>query len=330
MKPTHAGYVRILRLLAAMLIVVWLASRAGFEAVASYFSHLDVLLLCAALALAFAASLLKAWNWRKLIESAVTDREISFVRVMSWFFAGGFLGAVVPSSASTDVIRAYLSQRALGGHGPACAASVLTLNGVGWFAGSLLGLIGIGLLAIGRSLPVLLGPAALLFIVMVVVLPVGYHVLSLNRGRIMGRLRNFRWPKATTILRRFFDAVCVFERAHVQFAQFLVIATTGLLAQAGMFALTAASVGVYLPFAVWMILVPLTRVIALVPISVMDFGLIQGAHVLILGLFDVPPSQALVISLLSALQAAFIHATAGSAAFVFGDRGMVIKPDPAA
>jgi uncharacterized protein (TIRG00374 family) len=318
MHPTRARIFPWLRLGVAVAIVAWLASRAGFDAIADQYARIDLPLLIAALALMFADSLAKVWNWRKLLESLVTDRNVSFLRVMSWYFAGGFLGAVLPSSASTDVIRAYLSQRSLGGHGAACAASVVTLNGVGWMAGCLLGLTGIGLLALGRSLPALLGPAALLFVAMAVVLPVGYHVLSAKRTRILESLRDFRWPKVSAVLRRFLDAVFVFERAHVRFLQFLVIATTGLLAQAGMYALTAAAVGVHLPFAVWMILAPLTRIIALVPISVMDFGLIQGAHVWILSLFDVPVSQAFVISTLFALQGAFIHSTVGSAAFVYG------------
>ena len=104
----------------------------------------------------------------------------------------------------------------------------------------------------------------------------------------------------------------------MRFLQFLVVAISGLLAQAGMYALTAMSIGVYLPFAVWMILAPLTRVIALVPLSVLDFGLIQGAHVAILSLFGVSYAESFVISTLFALQGAFIHATAGSLAFVFG------------
>ncbi len=309
-----------LRLGAAAAIVGWLATHAGVDAIAHEYSRIDLPLLIAALAFMFADSLVKVWNWRKLIASLVTDRAVSFLRVMSWYFAGGFLGAVLPSSASTDVIRAWLSQRSLGGHGAACAASVLTLNGVGWMAGCLLGLTGIGLLALGSSLPALLGPAALLFVAMAVILPVGYRVLSAQRGRILVLLREFRWPKVSAVLRRFMDAVFVFECAHVRFLQFLVIATTGLLAQAGMYALTAASVGVHLPFALWMILAPLTRIIALVPMSVLDFGLIQGAHVWVLGLFGVAPSEAFVISTLFALQGAFIHSTVGSAAFVFDGR----------
>ena len=307
-----------LRLGAAVAIVSWLARHAGVESLAQHYARTDWLLLAAALALMLGDSLAKAWNWRKLIASLVTDRDVAFVRVMSWYFAGGFLGAVLPSSASTDVLRAYLSQRALGGHGAACAASVLTLNGVGWMAGSLLGLTGIGLLALGRSLPTLLGPAALLFVAMAVILPAGYRVVSIQRSRLRGLLCGSRWPAVGATLRRFIDAVCVFECAHVRFLQFLVVAISGLLAQAGMYALTAMSIGVYLPFAVWMILAPLTRVIALVPLSVLDFGLIQGAHVAILSLFGVSYAESFVISTLFALQGAFIHATAGSLAFVFG------------
>jgi hypothetical protein len=78
-----------------------------------------------------------------------------------------------------------------------------------------------------------------------------------------------------------------------------------------------------------MIFAPLTRIIALVPISVLDFGLIQGAHVWMLGLFNVPAADAFVISTLFALQGALIHATVGSVAFVFGDRAPA-RPQPAA
>lgn len=328
MHYARATIFRWLRVAAAVAIVVWLANRAGFDEIVRLFSGIHIPLLVAAVALLFADSLAKAWNWRKLIASLVTDRRVPLAKVMSWYFAGGFLGAVVPSSASTDVLRAVLSQRALGGHGEACAASVLTLNGLGWFAGCLLGLVGVALLAVGRELPALLGPAAFAFLLMAIVLPAGYHVLSTNRRRILERLRGLRWQKLKEMMRRFVNAVCVFEHAHVRFLQFLVISASGMLAQAGMFALTAAAVGVHLPFAVWMILAPLTRIIALVPISVMDFGLIQGAHVWLLALFDVPASQAFVISTLFALQGAFIHSTVGSVAFVYGDRSM-LRPQPA-
>ena len=87
-----------------------------------------------------------------------------------------------------------------------------------------------------------------------------------------------------------------------------------------MFALTAEAVGIDVPFAVWMMLVPLTRIVALVPVSIADFGLIQAAHVSVLALFGVPPSQSFALSALFAVEGLLIHSTAGAAAFLLDGR----------
>jgi hypothetical protein len=87
-----------------------------------------------------------------------------------------------------------------------------------------------------------------------------------------------------------------------------------------MFALTAAAVGIDVPFAVWMMLVPLTRIVALVPVSIADFGLIQAAHVTVLALFAVPASQSFTLSALFAVEGLLIHSTAGATAFLLDGR----------
>jgi hypothetical protein len=126
---------------------------------------------------------------------------------------------------------------------------------------------------------------------------------------------------------RFLDALLVFEHAHVRFPAFLSLSALGLLAQMGMFALTAKALGLDVPFAVWMVLVPLTRIVALVPVSIADFGLIQAAHVWVLALFGVPASQAFALSALFAVEGLIIHSTLGSAAFVFrGRRNPKLQP----
>jgi hypothetical protein len=79
-------------------------------------------------------------------------------------------------------------------------------------------------------------------------------------------------------------------------------------------------VGIDLPFAVWMVLVPLTRLVALVPVSIADFGLIQAAHVSVLSLFGVPPWQSFTLSTLFALEGLLIHSTLGTSAFLAGGR----------
>ncbi|HEU4619098.1 MAG TPA: hypothetical protein VFV10_13745, partial [Gammaproteobacteria bacterium] len=119
---------------------------------------------------------------------------------------------------------------------------------------------------------------------------------------------------------KFLDALLVFEQAHVRFPGFLLVAAGGLLAQAGMFGFTAAAVGASLPWPVWLVMVPLTRIAALVPISVADFGLIQAAHVALLAPFGVPASQSFTLSALFAVEGLIVHSTLGCAAFLLGSR----------
>jgi hypothetical protein len=69
-----------------------------------------------------------------------------------------------------------------------------------------------------------------------------------------------------------------------------------------------------------MVLVPLTRIVALVPVSIADFGLIQAAHVSVLSLFGVPPWQSFALSTLFAVEGLLIHSTLGSSAFLLGGR----------
>ncbi len=129
-----------------------------------------------------------------------------------------------------------------------------------------------------------------------------------------------RWPRVNAGLAKFLDALLVFELAHVRMPVFLFVSAAGLLAQTGMFALTAKAVGLDLPFAVWMVLVPLTRLVALIPVSIADFGLIQAAHVSVLALFGVPASQSFALSALFAVEGLLIHSTLGSTAFLLGGR----------
>jgi uncharacterized protein (TIRG00374 family) len=308
------------RAVLALAIVGWLAHRIGFSTVFDHIVRADIVLLfLATLALA-ADGIMKAWNWQQLLDATIHDQSVRFLRVLKWHFAGGFLGAIVPSSASTDACRVYLGQRGLGGHAVTCAASVVTVNGLGWFTGCALGIIGMGLLLLNDDLPRLLGPAALLFLFTLAILPLSYILLAAKREALLSAVDKLshRWPGLSKGLGKFLDALLVFEQAHVRFPTFLGISTLGLLAQAGMYALTAAAVGVHVPFGVWMVLAPLTRIVALIPISIADLGLIQAAHVSVLTLFGVSPAQAFAISTLFALQGLLVHATLGSTAFVWG------------
>jgi hypothetical protein len=264
----------------------------------------------------------KASNWQQLLQRNIGDRWVPISRVLVWFFAGGFIGAVVPSSASTDACRVVLAARTLRGHAAACAASIVTLNALGWFTGSIIGMIGLAYLHLTDRLPLLLGPVVLIFIFTLLALPIAYALLASRREVVMAFIARLgrRWPGLVHTLMKFVDALLVFEHAHVRFPIFLLVAGIGLLAQTGMFAVTAAAVGIELPFAVWMVLVPLTRLVALIPVSIADFGLIQAAHVWVLSLFGVAPWESFALSTLFAIEGLLIHSSLGTVSFLISGR----------
>jgi hypothetical protein len=313
---------RLLRALVALVLVAWLANRVGVQAIFGEFQMAHFSLVLLATLLLAVDSVAKACNWQQLLQRNIGDRWVPISRVLVWFFAGGFIGAVVPSSASTDACRCVLAARALRGHAAACAASIVTLNALGWFTGSILGVLGIVYLHLSQKLPVLLGPVILIFLFTLIVLPALYVLLASRREVFMGFIARVsqRWPGLVQTLKKFVDALLAFEHAHMRFPVFVFVAGIGLVAQAGMFAVTADAVGIELPFAVWLVLVPLTRIVALIPVSIADFGLIQAAHVWVLSLFGVAPWQSFALSSLFAIEGLLIHCTLGALSFLASGR----------
>jgi uncharacterized protein (TIRG00374 family) len=313
---------RALRAVLALCILVWLAHSAGFGLIMDQIAHASVPLLLAATVLLALDGVAKARNWQQLLIASVGRAGLPFHHVLTWHFAGGFVGAIVPSSAGTDACRVFLGMRGLGGHGAPCAASILTVNCLGWFTGSAIGLIGAAMLFYEGAMPRLLQPAIPLFALTLAFVPITYALLASKREWVAGLIERIgrRWASAGEGLAKFLDALLVFELAHVRFPVYALVSAAGLLAQTGMFALTATAVGLDLPFAVWMVLVPLTRLVALVPVSIADFGLIQAAHVSVLALFGVPASQSFALSALFAVEGLIIHSTLGSSAFLLGGR----------
>jgi hypothetical protein len=313
---------RLLRLFVALTLVAWLAHRVGLRAILDEFEKASVGMVVVATLLLALDSVAKARNWQQLmlksLNSGVSSVSVPLFRVLIWFFAGGFLGAIVPSSASTDACRVVLAARTLRGHAAACTASIVTLNALGLFTGCLLGMAGMATMQVAGSLPVVLAPVALLFLSIIVLVPVLYGALAWKREAVLGGLERIsrRWPAVSRAIGKFVDALLVFQHAHVHVLPFLLVSALGLLAQTGMFAVTASAVGIEMPFALWMVLVPLTRIVALVPVSIADFGLIQAAHVWVLSLFGVPPSQSFALSTLFAIEGLLIHSTLGSFSFL--------------
>ena len=222
---------RLLRPAAAVVLVGWLVNEIGPTTILNQFASANVMLIFAAAALLAMDGVMKAWNWHQMLDANLDDHSVSlsFRRVVGWFFAGGFVGAVVPSSASTDACRVMLASRGVGGHAPACTASVVTLNALGWFAGCIVGIVAVVLLATQYTLPAALNAIGLFFALMLGALTVAYLLLAAQRARVIALLDRAvkRWPGIRRALATFLEALLVFRHARIRFPLLVLIAAGG-------------------------------------------------------------------------------------------------------
>jgi uncharacterized membrane protein YbhN (UPF0104 family) len=129
------------------------------------------------------------------------------------------------------------------------------------------------------------------------------------------RLRRRRWFGLRRGLRRFTDALLVFERAGGDFRMVLLTSALAVMAQASMIALTGAAFGIEEPLPAWLALPTIIAVIGLLPLSVFGFGAQQGAVVLVLTSLGVDAPTALACALVIAFLATSVFLISGAVAF---------------
>jgi hypothetical protein len=314
------GYARLLRIALALLIVVWLVHEAGPRAIIDQLASTRLGLVATALLTMLIYSLMKAWNWKQLLGGIGLAPGRAYGRVLYCYLSGSFLGTVIPSSASTDAIRALFAKRSFGGHLASHAASVVGLNAISLVAACVLGLAGSAVIVMQPALRGFILFAALLLVSVIAVAAAGYALLKHRRPWLMRALRTVprRWFWARKGVRKFIVSLLVFERAHVRFMPIFASALIAMFFQAATFALIAAAVDIELGFRVWLMMVPLAAIIGLVPLSIAGFGVGQAAFVYLLAPFGVAATQAFVISALAASVALFVNIAFGAAALVLG------------
>lgn len=300
MKP-----IAILRTVAALGLLAWLLNRIGHTDVLERLRHASPLLMLAAVAVIVLDGLLRAWNWRQLLQAMRLAPHVPYGRLLGNFWSSAFLGQVLPSTAGTDALRALGAARTVGGPLSAHVAAVVMVNAVSLFAGCAIGLACLPFLGLAIGEAHGMRPAvALVFAAAVLGASGAYLTVKYQRGlvlRCLGVLKGRRGLKLRRGLRRFVDKILVFERYDARPLPVFGIACLTLLTRSGAFALAGAAVGIHLPVLAWLTLAPSVMLSGLVPYNVAGYGGDQAASVYFLGGFGASAADALALALLMPL-----------------------------
>jgi len=310
---------RLLRVIIAITIVGWLIGRAGADDVVSQLTQAKPAILMLALLVMVFEIALRSNTWFLLLKATCPLGTISYFRLLAAYATSAMLGSFVPSSAGTDVLRAAMSYRMIGGHFLTHVASVVMQNALSFVAASLLGLLGLGLLSLNTGLPPELKPFVVPLCGIAAGVPMAYIVVRARRPQVMMTLRRIgrRWFRLRRTVRRFLASVFVFERSHADLGRILVVSTAALLAQSLAYALTAKAIGVVLPAGVWILLPSVIAIAGLLPASFLGFGATQAANVYVVTACGVPLAQSVALATLIAIVSVFLRAASGGMAIVF-------------
>lgn len=325
MQPTKQRLIMIARLVVSVLLLWILVVKIGDnwdDAVPDARAE-TLAWLFGALVLTFGAVVLSAVRWSAVLHALGLDPP--FNRLLSLYFAGQFMGNVLPSTIGGDALRVSRLSKD-NGESPTTFASVVLERMSGWVVLPVLTLTALlinpGLRDLGRASMIAFVTASATLLLLVVVL-----VLTARPGKgIEGKLEhNDGWRRFTGAVR-----FGIRKLAHEPAATARILAS-GLAYQLILIASALmAARALDLPVAVGptalLAFVPAVLIAQVLPISISGLGVREGLFVLFLHPLGVPQSQAIALGLLMYLLN-LIVSLFGAPAFAVGHR---VRPATAA
>jgi glycosyltransferase 2 family protein len=253
--------------------------------------HLSTLFfLAAGIATAGVGIVLSAWRWQRVL--AVFDAHVPLRTLVSHYFAGQFVGNVLPSTIGGDVLRVSRGT-ATTGSGTVSFASVALERLTGFVALPLLAVVGFALrpslLEVDHAW-IALAISGITLVVLVVILVLAAH------PRLAGRFRDHEnWM-------RFVGAVHVgVDRLRRQPRLAAGVLGAALVYQASTVAvvyLAVRTLGVSIPTAAVVAFAPAVAMAQVLPLSLSGLGVREGMLVILLHPLGVSSGRAVAIGLL--------------------------------
>jgi uncharacterized membrane protein YbhN (UPF0104 family) len=272
--------------------------------------------LAGALLLTFGGVVLSAVRWSAVL--AALGLHPPFPRLLSLYFAGQFMGNVLPSTIGGDALRVSRLAKD-NGEPPTTFASVVLERLTGWFVLPVLTLTALlvnpGLRELGRATAIAFTTASATLLLLAAVLYLTFRDSSALEQRLEHREG---WRRFTGAVRlgivRLRDAPAATVRILATgLAYQLILIASALMAARALD--LPADVG---PTAL-LAFVPAVLIAQVLPISISGLGVREGLFVLFLQPLGVPQSQAIALGLLLYVLN-LIVSLAGAPSFAVGHR----------
>jgi uncharacterized protein (TIRG00374 family) len=281
------------KILVSVGLLVFLLSRAELSQIFRVARSADVTMLLLALFVYSSTIVLISWRWRLLLISQ--RAKVPFGRVLSLYFIGFFFNNFLPTSIGGDIYRA-LGAGQDSGKRAISAASVLVERLLGMLAVSALAITAVTLIvrqvADGYIRALVLGFGAII----VLLLALFFNRRTLKFLEMVARKVSL-WGLGQRLL-RFYQALTLYRRQKgvLILVFFISIGYQLMIVIFSYLVGFALDLGISLRY--FMLCVPVTVIISLVPISINGVGVRETGYVFLLSKIGHSGSEALTLSLL--------------------------------
>lgn len=276
-----------------MALICWVLRKTNLTEVFLVIRSTNVSLFLAALLVYLASYYLRAYRWHTLLQTRGIRPSISYL--FKSYMVGIFFNNFLPSTIGGDVVRVHDIWRLE----PNKSIATITV-----FLDRLLGLFALMLFATGA----LLASQELIIkfsglypwifsgiLGITVVFGVTFIPLQ-GVSQFAARSRLSFWMKLQHKLSNLFKELLIFREHKNALAQALGWALIVQIVVVSHFYLISKSLGLYIPFCTFLLIVPLATLIMMLPISINAIGLRENAFVFLFGIYSADISRSETIA----------------------------------
>jgi glycosyltransferase 2 family protein len=280
-KGWRAGFVFAFKLSAGLVLVVFLIWHYDLRSVLKLIQHERPILFVGTVALYVGGQVMSAFRWQLL--AALNGIPGPYPEYLAYYFIGMFTNVFVPGLVGGDALRALYLGRKHQRMGPALA-SVMADRGIGLL--TLFWLAGVAALCTTR---VHLPPAVLRLTLAAAAISLSAYIAAPLLAR---------WLMRVDRLYRLLGPMIPYLSRP--FALMPAIALSALLQLSLAFCqyLLGIGLGLDIALATFVLIVPITNVIASLPVTINGLGMREAGYLVLLGMTGVSKDRAVALSIL--------------------------------